>query len=589
MKLLLRITVCISLIFQFKVITTFGPRKPQRHSSYANSSIASDIEEYNSLGNRAECSTTHVLENKTSPPIPHKVCLETSFTSLQSPLDAHGNDSSKASSLTGSIFGKSQISSILQYDISSMIEDSSVIRSISGPSEATTVLLVSDYARSGKNVNFDVNQPTSISAVHVYPALSVSPRLVPKSILNKQSTPSPKSIYTKVSTINQNKRPSNLNTKSKTKSLDLIHDDWFGLAPLASPESLSEISSISSRTSNVISLARSIDKCLQNISITDVEESIQIDESQLQTPKVLRRAPKITGNLSTCADDWLSVDSYKRMGKIFVTGHFVPSNNSNSDSSDLSYETASSLSRNCITTNELDLRYLEQQSKSADNLDNNSTQLVDNFKQTNSESRMFNESQLSCFACSTQVQSKRVLLNDSFCLNNAIASNATNSSSGDTYYSAMSSLNNFESSNSNSSQLQSTNYIPEECSTINIETGLLESHFPVFTFNDDQLSLLQSSSTSTDNPKTKNAKVNGKRINLIQNSKINSTKKRNNSNDFFSKNESLPLLANLSEKSSPTNYVKRKRHIYPMNTSISLNDRPTSLKPSQIVKGESHV
>lgn len=31
-------------------------------------------------------------------------------------------------------------------------------------------------------------------------------------------------------------------------SVDLIHDDWFGLAPLASPESLSEVSSISSRT-----------------------------------------------------------------------------------------------------------------------------------------------------------------------------------------------------------------------------------------------------------------------------------------------------------------------------------------------------
>lgn len=34
-------------------------------------------------------------------------------------------------------------------------------------------------------------------------------------------------------------------------SVDLIHDDWFGLAPLASPESLSEVSSISSRASSI--------------------------------------------------------------------------------------------------------------------------------------------------------------------------------------------------------------------------------------------------------------------------------------------------------------------------------------------------
>ncbi|XP_054279844.1 diacylglycerol lipase-alpha isoform X2 [Macrosteles quadrilineatus] len=38
---------------------------------------------------------------------------------------------------------------------------------------------------------------------------------------------------------------------SPAPPLDLIHDDWFGLAPLATPESLSEVSSISSRTSTV--------------------------------------------------------------------------------------------------------------------------------------------------------------------------------------------------------------------------------------------------------------------------------------------------------------------------------------------------
>lgn len=37
-----------------------------------------------------------------------------------------------------------------------------------------------------------------------------------------------------------------------TNKIDLIHDDWFGLAPLATPESLSEVSSISSRASSMI-------------------------------------------------------------------------------------------------------------------------------------------------------------------------------------------------------------------------------------------------------------------------------------------------------------------------------------------------
>lgn len=41
----------------------------------------------------------------------------------------------------------------------------------------------------------------------------------------------------------------NVNASQK---IDLIHDDWFGLAPLATPESLSEVSSISSRASSMI-------------------------------------------------------------------------------------------------------------------------------------------------------------------------------------------------------------------------------------------------------------------------------------------------------------------------------------------------
>lgn len=48
----------------------------------------------------------------------------------------------------------------------------------------------------------------------------------------------------------------------KTVKVDLIHDDWFGLAPLATPESLSEVSSISSRAS---SLMLNIDRTLKDM------------------------------------------------------------------------------------------------------------------------------------------------------------------------------------------------------------------------------------------------------------------------------------------------------------------------------------
>lgn len=48
----------------------------------------------------------------------------------------------------------------------------------------------------------------------------------------------------------------------KRVKVDLIHDDWFGLAPLATPESLSEVSSISSQAS---SLMLNIDRTLKDM------------------------------------------------------------------------------------------------------------------------------------------------------------------------------------------------------------------------------------------------------------------------------------------------------------------------------------
>lgn len=85
-------------------------------------------------------------------------------------------------------------------------------------------------------------------------------------------------------------------TTSPVAKFDLIHDDWFGLAPLASPESLSEISVISSRASL-------INSC----------EKISSAESANQTPKLMKRTLKILGNLSTCADDIVNVRNFQKV------------------------------------------------------------------------------------------------------------------------------------------------------------------------------------------------------------------------------------------------------------------------------------
>lgn len=450
-----------------------------------------------------------------------------------------------------------------------------------------------------------------------YPNLTPSPGVIPKSILHKQTPPQVHSMDRSNSI--PSRRPTTIASTStiSNKKLDLIHDDWFGLAPLASPESLSEISSISSRASNALSLAASIEKCLQRIS-TNGEELLELDESQMQTPKILRRTPKITGNLSTCADDWRSVDSYKRMGKIFMTNPLVPStSNNNSDSSELSFETASSLDRTkccteIISTQQQSQKFLSESSRSADNLDGdeNNDNLTGVAKTlTNSDSRILNECSSSCPNCPCRTNSYSyccrlfdhtncVQYNKSLYFNNNLIQQivntaGTNSSSGDTYHSALSSLTGgFDSINSNGSvnKTNENNFIiDEQLSTINPVTGVLESHFPAYRI-DDKLSLLTSTSSSLSNesPKfyTKNRNNNSGMVKFSSNIDNNSNsdigyfRKRNNSGDrIFAKNESLPLLANLSEKSSPTNFVKRKRNIYPMHIPL----RTTA------IKGESNV
>ncbi|CAG9829666.1 unnamed protein product [Diabrotica balteata] len=116
---------------------------------------------------------------------------------------------------------------------------------------------------------------------------------------------------------------------TSTPKMDLIHDDWLGLAPLASPESVSDLSSISSRASLV----------------TTSNVIVEIN----CTPKILRRTPKIIGSLSSCADDIRNIRNFQK-AKTFKTRLLINNNIESSSSSNLSYESASSSTKCCQET-----------------------------------------------------------------------------------------------------------------------------------------------------------------------------------------------------------------------------------------------
>lgn len=483
------------------------------------------------------------------------LCLETSFTSLQSPGVGEPypliSCSSKGSSMAGSLFGRSQLNSILHYDGTGSAHDEHlVVRSTSaGPSDTTTVIL-SDQSYRTKSVAFDIKSSGPSTS-------SPSPNIFLKSILHRQTS----ELKWKFS-IDQQTRKSMAppHPPPPPRKLEFVTDEWIGIAPLASPETLSEISSISSRTSLGFNLASSIENYLHRIGtsngnhfVNDININVHdLFESQLHTPKVMRRAPKITGNLSTCADDWQSIDKYKRMGKVFITNP-VPLLSSNSSGSG-SFESTQSITKSkCYTTNTND------NSKSADNLDNDlhHASICTN-KLTMSDSAILDGCNAKCprCPCKRSTISLRVPCcrrNDhSWCME--MPDDPLNqTSSSDTYHSAFSSLATIE------------NYPPQNIIRP-LPSGVLESHFPVYSESNinESTSLLPFSVRSPKNIKKMNKPVN--------NGKNDAGFKRY-ANDYeherrVSRNDSLPLLANLVEKSSPNSFNRRRNHtVYPITTS----------------------
>lgn len=515
------------------------------------------------------------------------MCLETSFTSLQSPAGEPFpliSSSSKASSMGGSLFSRSQLNSILHYDGTGSIHthDERLFngRSTSaGPSEAPTVILA-DHPFRTKSVAFDISRGTpSVPSITSSP----SPNFLLKSILHRQANaneamkkratiaptslsphPPPPSIYQPP--IDRQPRG-----KMPPRQIDFSKEDWIGLAPLASPETLSEISSISSRTS--MGLASSIENYLHRLSsptpnsITPIAVSpnaYDLMESQLHTPKVMRRAPKITGNLSQCADDWRSVDKYKRMGKVFITNP-VPLLSS-SDSSGASFESTHSLTKSaryCAATNNNNATTATENSKSADHLDNESALMDTNSfsttKLTMSDSAILDvgcNSKCQRCPCVRSTPAQKVSCcrrKDHTWCSEMPDEPQNNTSSSDTYYSAFSSDTLYQSPPISARQL----------------AGVLESHFPVYAesgIDAESESLLPCAVAS---PKI--VKMGDRPTMVLNNGKNDGggfKRYANESERRASRNDSLPLLANLVERSSPNSFNRRRNHtVYPITSS----------------------
>lgn len=402
--------------------------------------------------------------------------------------------------------------------------------------------------------------------------------------------------------------------------VDLIYDDWFGLAPLASPEnsSLSELSSISSRASISLNLnlSSSIEKFLNKVTSNvapspprnnifqskDMKQQTNVlEEAQLRTPPcVMRRTPKFSENLSTCAMDWKNENSYKRMGKIFLHNPKTEGSESDDDDDNGNFGTAESLQPNrCCNNNNnsnsdfiikdesKDWKSAESVSKEYSEINKynnilcNPNSINSNRKYTVSDSAMVSDCKSLCPVCPcTKLPPemccnkitdhiKCIVLSAQECSGKYSFTNTTSSS--DTYYSLtgsdcgilqqngtrvlnLSKLGTYEEETLTCELASSyDNALNQTISSIT-RSGILESHFPVYFDSSDEKSSLLSHENSPSQRKTTRSVNNSNAL----------VRKKSNDDDFssiFSRNESLPLL-NLVEKSSPTNYMKRKR-IYP--------------------------
>ncbi|XP_052873431.1 diacylglycerol lipase-alpha [Anopheles cruzii] len=335
-----------------KVVASAGPQKPNRQFTSAAADAASpDVQVRFSTAQLDAPTVSENLQqqNIASPVVPHKICLETSFTDMQL-LQLHQSEESqqplaydsrlnpvpdvpKASPAAGSsVMGMRSVPS-------SLVDDSGIPQSISGPSEMTTLILgeVQNAGPVSAAAAVCVPPPLvstiggSSATVRTLNFIASANPTRNDMFLKFQHQPVTSASAGSAHHATAHSRSENLSlgvtrrNSYEVQKVDLIHDDWFGMAPLASPESLSELSSISSRASvyGVGVVGCPTDRSIEQPQQQHRDEGVAADgtassASQLHTPKVLRRTPKVSGNLSTCAEDARTVYQYKRMGKIFV-------------------------------------------------------------------------------------------------------------------------------------------------------------------------------------------------------------------------------------------------------------------------------
>ncbi|XP_044316828.1 diacylglycerol lipase-alpha isoform X2 [Drosophila rhopaloa] len=510
-----------------KVVTTSGPRKPQRQTSNAfstgsNEAHDTELEPPHCSGHsettdamrsepetdpypdpgRMQTSHSHHCKRPSqssytnlsnclvlTPTTQHKLCLETSFTNGSAPLQpAPLPPTQRLTSAASSLLS----STTTPYDISSALDDSlatvALRQSPSLMSAETTATVIG-------NPDTDLDEITMprLKAVAFDMALTPPPSLPPERYLlgRQHSEKKPRSLP--LAQVQALRRASDAGA---VPGVDLLHDDWYGLAPLASPETLSEISSVSSRTSVPISLANSIERYLQHMGVgvgvgapkVPLED---IFESQLHTPKVMRRAPKFSENLAGCAEDTRNLDQYKRLGRVFITFPRIFPDQSpvahSLDSSDDSFESASAHS-----LQRLQLPHgsnAVQSSKSADPLDGDQ----DASRQTQPAKKLtFSDSDILADAdclrlcphcpcdrdvqrgCCTRSEHAKCVGGGAEQNGTAVTGGATTGGLGSTdtsFYSASSSLDQFATP-----ARQNGGPHMEE---ILMRPGVLESHFPV--------------------------------------------------------------------------------------------------------------
>ncbi|XP_030380734.1 sn1-specific diacylglycerol lipase alpha isoform X2 [Scaptodrosophila lebanonensis] len=640
-----------------KVVTTSGPRKPQRQTSNAFSITSNELipgqldhvqpsslelDGVNDFGKerdreleleepaqqhckRPSHSSYSNLSNSIilTPTAQHKLCLETSFTNLQNPLERSapctvgggigggGGGGSKASSIAGSIFGRSQLSSTTTpYDISSVLDDSitttlTMRKSPSMLSEAATVIVnapecvgseIQCHQPRLKTVAFDTTTAPSIGSA------STPSRAPAKTCNSNSSSPQLAARSLLLARQHSEKKPRSLpvthalrRSSDAAQTVDLLHDDWYGLAPLASPETLSEISSVSSRTSVPISLANSIERYLHHLSVLGVTETPtgaaakvpleDIFESQLHTPKVMRRAPKFSENLAGCAEDTRNLDQYKRMGRVFVTFPRIFPNDSvqGLDSSDDSFESAHSLHK--LQPTKLSLEEQQCGSKSADQLDEESDARVPPIivkKLTFSDSDILADEHCArlCPQCPCRRDSQQGCCPRSDhgqCglgaasmepggMTGAVGSTDTTT----TFYSANSSLEQF------ATPARQVNGVPDE---ILIRPGVLESHFPVYEAATRAAAGAGAAAgtmvetpaiVAPASPASLSLNNGGKKPDVVG----GRVRKRLSSEEFiFTRSEDLPILVQIGDRGgshgSPAGR-RRKGCVYPAGNSIRI-------------------